>query len=699
MKNIYNTKFKRILFRVIVIGVIIFAGFSVTALRWFSRDLPSMARLEMIEPALKTKILASDSTVLKEFYTQDRILVSTEEIPENVKRTFIAVEDRRFYKHFGIDLIRIISAAWEDIKSMSLSEGASTITQQLARDLFLTKERTFPRKIKEILLAIRIERTYSKDEILEMYLNQIYFGSGSYGVEAASHEFFGQSVMELELHQIALLAGLQKNPAGYNPFRHPDRAIRRRTTVLHLMAENKIISTTELDSLKTVPLDIYSEKESDSEIASYFTRYVKSKLATKYGDRAVYREGFTVYTTLNKNLQRVAEDSLESFMKELEEEANYKLTRGAYLDSINADVKIEPEYLQSAALAMNPHNGHILVMVGGRNFRESEWNRVVQAKKQPGSSFKIFTYIAALKNGYRPSDILLDSPLVIEMPNGEVWKPRNFSEKFHGAVSLRFALDHSINIPTIKLLQKIGPPSVVNTAKSMGIKSPIHPYFSLALGTEEVSLIELTTSYGVLAAEGIYSEPIAILKIEDRNGNTLEEHYPRRREVLSIEIAYLATDMLQSAINEGTGMNVRRLGLGIPCAGKTGTTDDCGNGWFLGYTPELVVGVWTGFDKKKFMGKRRTGARVALPLWVDIMKAAYPLNRGPKFNCPPNITETIICEETGLLATPYCKEVRREIFLKGTEPKRKCDLHSISKYNLLNSDKEFLDLDKALQEQ
>ncbi|HMA76198.1 MAG TPA: PBP1A family penicillin-binding protein [Candidatus Krumholzibacteriaceae bacterium] len=692
-----KSSFRHIIFKVIIIGIIAVIGFSAAGLKWFSRDLPSMARLEMIEPALKTRILAADSTVLKEFYTQDRILTSIEEIPENVKKTFIAVEDRRFYNHFGIDFIRIMSAAWEDIKSRSLSEGASTITQQLARDLFLTKERTFPRKIKEILLALRIERTYTKDEILQMYLNQIYFGGGSYGVESASREFFGKPLNELNLNQIALLAGLQKNPAGYNPFRHPDRAVRRRNTVLNLMAGNEIITRGQLDSLKTLPLDIDRKKKSDSELASYFTRYIKSKLSTKYGDRAVYREGFTVYTTLNTKLQRAAEDSLESFLRDMEEEAGYELTREIYLDSLAAGSKIEPAYIQSAALAMNPNNGHILVMVGGRNFQESKWNRVTQAKKQPGSAFKIFTYITALKNGYRPSDMLLDSPLVIEMPNGEVWKPRNFSEKFHGSVSLRYALDHSINVPTIKLLKEIGPPSVVNTAKSMGINSPIHPYYSLALGTEDVSLLELTTAYGVLAAEGIHSEPMAILKIEDRNGNVLEENYPSRREVLSPEIAYLATDMLKSVIDEGTGKNVRRWGLSIPCAGKTGTTDDCGNGWFLGYTPEIVVGVWTGFDKKKFMGRRRTGARVALPIWVDIMKAAYPLNRGPEFKRPPGIAETIICEDTGLLATPYCKNVRREIFLKGTEPERKCDLHSISKYDL-NSDKEFPEMDKALQE-
>jgi len=685
--------------KIIAVAVIVLAGFSFAALKWFSRDLPSMARLEMIEPALKTRILAADSTVLKEFYTQDRVLLPLQEIPDRVTETFVAVEDQRFYRHFGVDLVRIISAAWEDVKSWSLSEGASTITQQLARDLFLTKERTFARKIKEVLLALRIERTYTKDEILEMYLNQIYFGSGSYGVEAASREFFGVPVKELKLHQVAMLAGLQKNPAGYNPFRYPERAIRRRNTVLNVMNRHGIVPAGSLDSLKTLPPDIRTGGGTDGEFAAYFTSYVKSKLSEKFGDRAVYREGFTVYTTLNTYLQRVAEDSLSSFITKLEEEAGYELTRGAYLDSVKAGADIEPDYIQSAAVTLDPHNGHILVMVGGRNFEESEWNRVVQAKKQPGSAFKIFTYVTALRSGYRPSDILLDSPLVIEMPNGEVWKPKNFSESFHGAVSLREALNHSINIPTIKLLRKIGAPSVVNTARNMGIRSNIHPYYSLALGTEDVTLLELTAAYGVLAAEGIYSKPMAILKIEDRNGNVLEENLPSRREALSPQIAYLSTDMLRSVIDEGTGQNARRYGLKIPCAGKTGTTDDCGNGWFVGYSPEIVVGVWTGFDEKKFMGRRKTGARVALPIWIDIMKAAYPLNRGPDFKRPPGITEAIVCVETGLRATPYCEEVRREIFINGTEPSRKCDLHSISKYDLLNTDREFKEIDRDLEEE
>jgi len=688
------TQKERFILNVFIFLIVIFIGILTAAVQWFSRDLPSMARLEMIEPSLKTRILAADSSVIKEFYEQNRILLPLEQIPLNVQKTFLAVEDRRFYKHFGIDLKRIFAVAWHDLLHWSRAQGASTITQQLSRDLFLTKEQTFPRKIKEILLAFRIERTYSKDEILEMYLNQIYFGEGTYGIEAASRRFFGKPVSELELHQIALLAGLPRNPAGYNPFTNPKRALRRRNIVLKAMEEYGVITKAQLDSLKVLPLDVVKPQPKDREFAGYFTEYIRRKLEAKFGSKAIYRGGYTVYTTLDPYLQRTAEDSMESFLRKLEEEGDYEITRTAYLDSIANGVKTEPNYLQSAVVALDPRNGYIKVMIGGRNFRESKFNRAIQARRQPGSAFKPFIYLAAIENGYGPSDIILDTPLVVELPNGDVWKPHNFSDKFHGAVSLRYALRKSINIPAIKLLQKIGTPSVISMARRMGIKSPLHNVLSLALGSNEVTLMELTSAYSVLAAQGIRSEPVAILKIVDRNGNVVEENRGYQEEVLSPQVAYIMTDMLRTVIDEGTGRNARLMGLRVPCAGKTGTTDDFADGWFIGYTPELAVGVWTGFDEKKSMGRNKTGARVALPLWVDIMKAAYPDNRGPDFERPEGIVEAIICEDSGLLATPYCKNIRKEIFIKGNEPTRQCDIHRVSRYDLLSPDKDFRELDK-----
>jgi penicillin-binding protein 1A len=679
------------------LALVCILGTGTAAVRYFSRDLPSMERLEMIEPALKTRILARDSTVIKELYEQNRIYIPIEEIPVRMQRTFLAVEDRRFYQHSGIDIQRLFVSLWRDLIHWNRAQGASTITQQISTDLFLNKkEQTFTRKIREALLAFKIERTYSKDQILEMYLNQIYFGEGTYGIEAASRKFFGKSVRDIGLNQMALLAGLPKNPGGYNPFTNPDRAAKRVNLVLGAMAEFHVITEAQRDSLRDCPLDLVKRVSADQDFAGYFTEYIRQILEEKFGARSIYRDGYTVYTTLDPKLQRAAETSLERYDTQLETAYSFKLTRAKYEAAVAAGEQISPDYVQSALVAIDPRTGHILAMVGGRNFRETQYNRAIQAPRQPGSAFKPFVYIAALENGYNPSDILIDTPLVIELPNGDVWKPRNYDRKFHGAVSLREALSRSINVPSIKLLQTIGPPSVIAVAKRMGIKSRLQNVLSLALGTNEVTLLDITSAYGVLAAEGMRAEPMAILRIEDRNGNTVEEYREYHEEVLQPDIAYMITDMLTSVIDEvgGTGTNVRKYGLNIPVAGKTGTTDEYTDGWFVGYSPELVVGVWTGYDERKTMGDAMTGARVSLPIWIETMKAAYPDNRGPDFNRPPNIIDELICQDSGLLSTPYCPRVVREIFIEGNEPTRQCDLHRVSSYDLLDKDKDFRELDK-----
>jgi len=672
-------------------------GIGASAIKWFSRDLPSMAKLEMIEPALKTRVLAADSTVIKEFYEQNRVYLRLDEIPIPVQRTFLAVEDRRFYQHSGIDLQRVVQAMLHDLIHWTRSHGASTITQQISTDLFLNKkEQSFPRKIKEALLAFKIERTYSKQEILEMYLNQIYFGEGTYGIEAASRKYFGKSVKEIGLNQTALLAGLPKNPGGYNPFTNPERAAQRVRLVLNAMEEYDVITKAQRDSLRETSLDLVKKTSESQDFAGYFCEYIRIMLEEKFGSRSIYRDGYTIYTTIDAKLQKAAERNLETTIKGIEKTVNYDLTRAEYGDSLRAGTKIKPKYLQSALVAIDPRNGHILALIGGRNFRESQFNRAMQAERQPGSAFKPFVYLAALENGANPSDIIYDTPLVVELPNGDVWKPRNYDEKFHGAISLREALCRSINIPSIKLLQSVGTPSVINVARRMGIKSRLQNVLSLALGANEVNLLELTSAYGVFAAEGMWAEPIGVLKIEDRNGNVLLENHEYHEEVLRRDIAYVMTDMLTSVLDEvqGTAASARAYGLNIPCAGKTGTTDEYTDGWFIGYTPELVIGVWTGFDEKISMGRGKTGAVVALPIWTETMKAAYPMNVGPDFARPADIVEETICEESGLLATPGCPHVRREIFIAGNEPTRQCDLHRVSRYDLLDKDKDFRDIDK-----
>ena len=672
-------------------------GMGTAAIKWFSRDLPSMERLEMIEPALKTRILARDSTIIKEFYEENRIFLPFDQIPSTVQRTFLAVEDRRFYEHSGIDLQRIFVTVWRDLVHWSRAQGASTITQQISTDLFLNKrEQTFPRKIREALLAFKIERTYSKDEILEIYLNQIYFGEGTYGIEAAARKYFGKPVKDLGLNQIALLAGLPKNPGGYSPFANPERATKRVNLVLNAMEEFHVITKEQRDSLRECSLDLVKSVSENQDFAGYFCEYIRQILEAKYGSRSIYRDGYTVYTTIDAKLQQAAERNLEAHDTQLEKEIGFKLTRATYQAATARGEKMNPDYLQSALVAIDPLSGHILALVGGRNFRETQYNRAMQAPRQPGSAFKPFLYIAALENGYNPSDILIDTPLVVELPNGDVWKPENYDQKFHGAVSLREALSRSINIPSIKLIQAVGTPSVINVAKRLGIKSPLQNVLSLALGTNEVTLLELTSAYGVLAAEGMWAEPMAITRIEDRNGNVLEEYRQFHEEVLQSDVAYVITDMLTSVIDEvqGTGGDVRKYGLDVPVAGKTGTTDDYTDGWFIGYSPEIVMGVWTGFDERRTMARGMTGARAALPIWVETMKAAYPTNRGPAFKRPPNIIEELICQESGLLSTPYCARVVREIFIEGNEPTRPCDVHRVSRYDLLDKEKDFRELDR-----
>ena len=512
----------------------------------------------MIEPSLKTRILARDSTrhqgILR---AEPRLSPARSDSGRTCSRPSSPSRIAASTSTAASICSGIFATVWKDLIHWSRAQGASTITQQISTDLFLNKkEQTFPRKIREALLAFKIERTYSKDEILEMYLNQIYFGEGTYGIEAASRKFFGKSVKDIGLNQMALLAGLPKNPGGYNPFTNPERAAKRVNLVLGAMEEFHVITKAQRDSLRAKLARSREEDLGQPGFRGYFCEYIRQMLESKYGSRSIYRDGYTVYTTIDAKLQHAAERNLEAVRCRSSRRRTASSSRAPSTRRASpAGESSNPSTSQSALVAIDPRNGHILAMIGGRNFRETQYNRAMQAPRQPGSAFKTFVYIAALENGYNPSDIIIDTPLVVELPNGDVWKPRNYDEKFHGAVSLREALCASINIPSIKLIQAIGPPSVIDVAKRMGIKSRLQNVLSLALGANEVTLLELTSAYGVLAAEGMRAEPMAILRIEDRNGNTVEEYREYHEEVLQPDVAYMITDMLTSVIDEvhGTG--------------------------------------------------------------------------------------------------------------------------------------------------
>ncbi len=658
-------------------GLVLVAGVMFAAYQYFASDLPSTSRLEMIEPTLKTVVYGADSSVVGEFFVEDRELVPLADLPPHLVDAFVSVEDRKFYSHWGVDLFGIMRAVVRNIMAGSTVQGGSTITQQLARNLFDMFEDTLTRKIKEALLAMRIERAYSKDEILEMYLNQIYFGGGAHGVEAAAQTFFGKSARNLTVGESSLLAGLPKNPSRYSPINHLDNALQRRSVVLNTMVETHKLTRAEADSIDASPVSIRPGKAGRSEFAAYFLEEIRQYLEEKYGADRVYRDGLKVYTGLDPAMQHAAEDSMESHLKRIETARGYKQTKARYEAALAKGEELgPPNYLQGAVVAVDVKSGLVRTMVGGRSYKHSKFNRAVQAKRQPGSCFKPFIYCAAIENGYTPADILLDAPIVLDLPNGDVWKPQNYSGTFEGEVTLRHALNSSINIAAIRLLMAMGPGEAINVAHRLGIKSDLENVYSLALGVSECTLLEITNAYASIAAGGMRGEPILISRLEDREGRVLEENSILREEVLDPKVNYMITSLLASVMNEGFGRGARIAGFNEPAGGKTGTTDLNTDAWFVGFTQEIAVGVWTGFDEKKTMGDGMTGGAVSLPTWTAVMKTAYrDGHHAPAFPVPEGIESRVICELTGLLATEACPKIRREVFISGTEPQRACDRH------------------------
>ncbi len=665
----------RVTLFILLVAVSGAAGAYVALRQIYRSDLPDPESLQTIRPALRTPIYSADGKVLYTFFQENRVLIPLSDIPDDLVHAVLAVEDRKFHEHWGVDLLSIARAAWSNIRRRRLAQGASTITQQLARDLFLTKEKTLSRKLKELLVALRIEQTYSKDEILEMYLNQIYFGEGAYGVEAASRTLFDKHARDLTLPECALLAGLPRNPSGYSPEDHPDAARGRRAVVLEAMLQVGAISPQEHREAREAPI-VLAEKRPYGKLAPYFVSYIKKQLEETYGSDRLYRDGLKVYTTLDTRLQAAAEEAVEAHLRGLEIREEYPVQR----DSVWLALKPKPEgqvqYIQGALVALDPKGGAIRAMVGGRSFEESYFNCAVQAKRQPGSAFKPFIYTEAVRQGFTAGSVLLDAPLVIPGPGGDDWEPPNYSKTFRGLVTLRLALQKSINIPAVKLLLGVGARNVISTARSMGITGRLTPYPSLALGSAEVTLLELTSAYGVLANQGIRAEPISILEVRDRNGLVLERKRAEKTDVVDAQTAYIVTSMLASAIDHGTGIGARSRGFRLPAAGKTGTTNDYRDAWFMGYTPHLVAGVWVGFLDNTPMSEEQTGAAAALPIWTKFMIGATTDSPADEFPVPEGIVTRRICTTTGYLAGPRCPDIRSEVFVGGTEPTEFCTLHA-----------------------
>ena len=668
----------------VILFILIFSLLAIIiAYNTYKKDLPSLAQLHNIEPSLVTKIYSADGKVIKEFYTERRIVTPLEKMSPHLIDALLSTEDRRFYQHWGVNLLSNLRAFWVSFWSGERIKATSTITQQLARTLFLTPERTISRKIKEVLTSIKIERNYTKEEILEFYLNQCYFGKGAYGVQSASQLYFGKNVEDLSISESAILIGIPKNPSRYSPLTNPDLALKRRNVVLESMKDFGKISKQLADSLKSLPLEIHPTPTPLGE-APYFTEMVRQYLEKNYGEDALYRGGLSVYTTLNSELQKVAEDALLKELKTRQKnmEKTHTLRDTSYtvmvMDSSGEKPLRKRAYkqIQGALLAKDNRTGDILALVGGKDFIQSKFNRATQALRQPGSGFKPFVYTAVIDNGAKPTDIMYDTPIVLIGEDGKEWSPHNFDEIFRGPVTLRRALAKSINVISAKLIQKVTPEQAIFFASHMGISSSLSPYPSLALGTSEVTLWDMVTAFSVFPNGGIKVEPRYILKITDRYGKILEENrFPKREEVLSAQTAYIMTTMLQSVIQRGTGFGARVKGFTRPAGGKTGTTDNCSDNWFNGFTPQITAGVWIGYDDKTVIGHNVTGASTALPVWTEFMMKAHENLPVEDFEAPPGIYFKAVCLESGLLATDKCPRIILDVFTEETAPTEYCNIH------------------------
>lgn len=657
-------------------------------------ELPSFSQLREFRPQLVTRLYARDGTPYQEYYLQRRILVPYEKIPPYLVDALISAEDRNFFSHWGFDLRGFSRALAVNLLKGSIMQGGSTVTQQLARILFLTRAQTLERKIKELLTAIKIERAFSKTEILELYLNQYYFGHGAYGIQAASQLYFGKDAEDINIQEAALLAGLLQAPSRLTPLRHPDRAIARRNTVLSMMVDAGHLDSHLADSLKRIPIELHPAVEEQGE-GRYFSEMVRRYLEDKYGVDALYGSGLQVYTTLDLRAQKIAErvvnenlDHLQTWFQAHHDSTDTMATEMAEFTTKNAageDSTYERRVykrLQVAFVVIDNATGDILALIGGRDFDKSKFNRVVQAQRQAGSAFKPIVYTAAIDNGFKPTDIFYDSPIVLTL-GGEEWRPHNYDNKFFGPMTLRQGLADSRNLVAIKLMgadrsdHAITPEQAIFYARRMGITTPLAPYPSLAIGSGDVIPLELTDAYTVFPNSGILAKPRYITKITDRQGTILEQNPPRREEVLSAQTAFIMTSMLQSVVDEGTAGSARwRFGFRWPAGGKTGTTDFAVDTWFIGFTPYVTCGVWIGFDDKTSTGDTRSGSTNALPVWAQFMKEYHEGLPYRDFEPPPGIVYANVCLESGELATEHCTKRRLEVFREDEEPKVPCHLHS-----------------------
>lgn len=690
-------------------------------LRFFFKDLPSVQNLSNYTPSLVTKIYDNRGELVTELFVEKRSVLPFPQIPVDMQHAVLAIEDNRFYHHIGIDPRGIVRALWAALKAGRVVQGASTITQQLARNVFLTHERTASRKFREFLLTLQMEATLSKEEIFQLYLNQIYFGSGAYGLESAAKTFFGKTAQELTLPECALLAGLPKGPERYSPFRRPDRAIRRRNLVLRRMREEGYITEAE-QMHAAAAFHKFNKNPVEKVNASYFVENLRIQLEAKYGAEALYKGGLSVYTTLDVRMQRAADAAVQKHLAAFDE--TYAEERLEYLvkeEKIPADFLArwkkwkedpenneepedfpEPAPAQGALVAIDPHSGALRALVGGRDFQASQFNRATQAKRQPGSTFKPFVWLAGLEGDMTAATVLDDYPiaytdvathprLVAEATDyatlkdmvtsyytvpldpdepDPIWAPQNWDGKFLGPITLRRGLALSRNLVSVRIIDRVGPKAVVDVAHKAGIESRLDAVLALALGSSVVTPQEMVSAMGTFANNGVHMKPHSLVRVVDRYGKVLEQNLPEGTPAVSPQSAYLITRLMQAVVQEGTGGAARVLGH--PVAGKTGTTQDMRDIWFIGFLPDLAAGVWIGYDDFIPLGKKITSAGTTVPFWVDFMRESMKYVPTRDFTVPAGIDFSKVDRDTGYLALPTCPHVVLEAFRSGQAPSEFC---------------------------
>jgi penicillin-binding protein 1A len=660
-------------------------GYASWAMVCRSGRCPSIQVLDEYQPRQTSKLYAADGRFIAELGLERRTLIGIDSIPKIVQDAFVVTEDKRFWEHKGVDFHSVPRAIAVDIRAGSFKEGFSTITMQLARNIFperISREKALLRKLKEIKVARSIEQRYDKKHILELYLNQINLGNGSYGVETASQRYFGKSVTDLNAAEAATLAALPKSPTRYNPRRNPEQSLQRRNTILELMRVEGKITDGVANLARSYPLKLGTKQES-GQVAPYFVEYIRQLLDDKFG-RQLYEQGLKVYTTLDIDIEAAAERALERQLRRIEagQYGPYRHTSYEYYIAKHDD-DVQPQnspYLQGAFIAMDPRTGAIRALVGGRDFDDNKFNRAVQAVRQPGSTFKPIVYATAIQNGRPMSYLLDDSPLSVPMGDGSEWTPQNYENGGSGAkYPMRQALYNSINIPTVRLGLELGETSVIDMARKFGLSTPIPAYPSIFLGAAEVYPIEMVAAYSAFATLGQRAVPQAIVRVESNKGEVLWQPEVTRVPVMSAEESWLMVSAMKDVIRRGTAQRYVGAQFSKPAGGKTGTTNDGTNVWFIGYTTDLVAGVWMGFDKPTKIKANAQGGHLAAPAWTAFMNEVYRRKPSPPdWPMPAGIVQRQIDVTTNELASAYCPAnvVGNEYFIPGTDPVYPCSVHT-----------------------